>query len=215
MLLGALDHKPAADRLLALLEFPRPEVLVSSAWALRKLALPETLEPMLEIAHRQTELHTSADNPGGISEQLAQMFQFFGQTNYAAADPLMRRFIPKNSGMGNPSRMAAIWALGYLHAGHPDRQLTIALQERLMDYIGTPANEPEQPEIRAMSAVTLGRMKSEDALPTLREMLSIESLGTEVGAACGWAITELTGEQFTTPEDTTTFRSGWFLEPIE
>src|SRR5262249_32151659 len=43
LLLAALDHKPAAGRLIELLAFDRAEVSVSAAWGLKKLAIPETL----------------------------------------------------------------------------------------------------------------------------------------------------------------------------
>ena len=45
LLLGHLDHEPAAERLMALLDHDRPEVAVSAAWALRKLEIAETLPP--------------------------------------------------------------------------------------------------------------------------------------------------------------------------
>src|SRR5690606_10853947 len=38
LLLGALEHEPAADRLIELLESPREEVRVPAAWGLRKVA---------------------------------------------------------------------------------------------------------------------------------------------------------------------------------
>ena len=54
LLLAALDHKPAAPRLVELLEFGRPEVGVAAGWGLKKLAVPETLPAMLDKATRQT-----------------------------------------------------------------------------------------------------------------------------------------------------------------
>ena len=52
IVLGALDHEPAADRLLELLEYPRIEVRVAAAVALRRLAITGTLAPMLHYAWR-------------------------------------------------------------------------------------------------------------------------------------------------------------------
>ena len=53
ILLTILDHKPAAPRLVELLRCQRPEVFVTAAWGLRKLAVPETLPEQLgEIERR-------------------------------------------------------------------------------------------------------------------------------------------------------------------
>lgn len=47
ILLAQLDHKPAAKRLVELLASDRAEVGVTAAWAVRKLAIPETLPQVL------------------------------------------------------------------------------------------------------------------------------------------------------------------------
>lgn len=48
-LFGALDHEPAAERLLELLKHDRTEVFVTAGWALRELAVPRTLPAMHEF----------------------------------------------------------------------------------------------------------------------------------------------------------------------
>lgn len=215
LLLGALDHEPAADRLLVLLEFPRPEVMVASAWALRRLALVETLDPIFELALRRTEQAKAKGFQAGFDGQLAQIFQFFGQTNYARSDALLREYVPKNFLLGLDARAAAIWTLGHFHAGEPDQGLASALQARIRDVIGGPGNPPEFPEVRRMAAVTLGRMEARGALPTLREFGSPEGASDESSAACNWAVTQVTGETFPPPKTVRTTESGWFLEPLE
>lgn len=212
MLLGALDHEPAANRLLELLEHPRAEVIVASAWALRRLALPETLAPMLELAERQTARVKSGEGFGGADEQLSQIFQAFGQMKFRPADALLREYVPKSESLGINSRAAAIWALGHLHAGELDPTLVAQFQERLADILSIP---PESDEVRRMAAVSLGRMGAEEALPTLREFYAPDGAVSYVTAACNWAITQLTGEEFPKAKDNLYTESGWFLEPIE
>lgn len=211
MLLGALDHEPAADRLLVLLEHARPEVTIAAAWALRRIAVPATLAPMLEVARRRTDrLKARRDGPGH-DDQMAQIFQAFGQMGYQAADPLMREFVPKNFALGFEARAAAIWALGYLHADAPDGPLVGELQARLNDTASLP---PEIGPVRRMSAITLGRMKAEEALPSLRRYYTPQGAVEFIGASCNWAITRMTGEMFPQPAPEHRSESGWFLEPL-
>ncbi|MAE63670.1 MAG: hypothetical protein CMJ18_05310 [Phycisphaeraceae bacterium] len=60
MLLGAVDHKPAADCLVDLLSYPRVEVRTVAAAALRRLAIPRTLAPMLAYAQRAADWQAEA-----------------------------------------------------------------------------------------------------------------------------------------------------------
>src|SRR5262249_13075456 len=53
ILLAQLDHKPAAPRLVELLEAHRPEVFVTAAWGLRKLAVSETLPAVLRHVRKE------------------------------------------------------------------------------------------------------------------------------------------------------------------
>ena len=55
LLMGALNHKPSNLRLIKLLESPREEVRIASAWALRKLAVAATLPAMLAHATQITK----------------------------------------------------------------------------------------------------------------------------------------------------------------
>jgi HEAT repeat protein len=212
ILLVALDHKPATGRLVELLEFERPEVFVAAAWGLRRLAVPATLEAMFDKARRETEkIEAAGSLDSGRSDQLCQLIEAFGQMKYAPSDPLLRRYIPKRSPFGEPARAAAIWTLGHLHAGQPEPELVKLFAGRLSDL---DPMFPEVFEVRLMSAVSLGRMRAEAALPTLRQFLEQESPETPIGYACGWAIHQITGEPIPKPVIPDAYRMGWFLEPV-
>jgi HEAT repeat protein len=208
----ALDHKPAAGRLVELLEFERPEVFVTAAWGLRRLAVAETLDAMLDKAKRVTEqARTVGYSSIHVGRQLCHLIEAFGQMNHKPSDPLLREYIPKGSPFGLEPRAAAIWTLGHLHAGKPDPKLATLFAGRLSD---VNPMDPEVPEVRWMSAIGLGRMKAEGQLSTLRKFMEIESVNCEVGYACAWAIHEITGEAIPEPEAHHGWRLGWFLEPI-
>ena len=211
LLLGALDHKPAADRLVELLRFQRSEVCVTVAWALRKLALRSTLNAMLDHAQQTTDDRFRPDLPEeAVANQISQIFQAFGQMKFADAESLLRLYIPKGS-HHQESRAAAIWALGHIHADHPRPDLTKLFSERLSDL--SPM-DPECEKVRSMSAVSLGRMKAKDALPTLRKFFQGERVSL-VGEACGWAVNQLTGEIIPELTPPIRYETGWFLEPLD
>jgi HEAT repeat protein len=214
LLLATLDHEPAADRLVALLDAPREEVFVTAAWALRKLAVPATYPALLDKAQRETD----ACRKQGITEtpidlQLSQIFQAFGAEKYAEAAPLLKQYIPKSTirFFGDTARCAAVWSLGWLHEGQSDPELAAALADRLAD--DSPTN-PESLKVRGMAAVALGRMAAKEQLPVLRTFQTKTGPNSEIGYFCSWAIQQLTGEPMPAQTPFVKNASGWFLEPV-
>lgn len=213
LILVALDHKRAAARCVELLRFERPEVRVTAAWALRKLAVRSTLQPALEHARRVSHQDAEPKYDFGASDrQVAHLFEAFCQMEYVEAEPLMRQYIPKAS---HPvlSRAAAIWALGHFHSGDLDAELAKLLRERLTDVENQ--TDPESTEVGRMAAISLGRMKDEAALPKLRYFLDNYSVNSELGYACGWAMQQITGEPPPKQKTRIINEIGWFLQPLE
>ncbi len=213
ILIGALDHEPSAPRLLELLNHKRPEVSVAACWGLRKLAVDETLAPMLKHAELQTQV--IADNSyerkyhSVIDEQLCQLFQAFGELGYGDAEPLMRRYIPKQPLLYESStRPAAVWAIGKLNEGSVDEELAAQLAKRIADM--NPL-EPEIDPVRRMSALAIGRMGAKSQLPVLKRFL-VEA-PSPVGLACAWSIERMTGEAHEFELDGEVPVGGWFLMP--
>jgi hypothetical protein len=216
--MAQLDHKPAAGRLVELLTFDRPEVFVTAAWGLRHLAVPETLPRVL--AHVEAAL-AGRFIPSGPDKslhfesrdhQLSQLNQLLGKQKYATADAALRQFIPK---MGKPvgpeSRAAAIWALGLIHEGKTVSDLAAALEARLNDLSSIP---PEDIRVAMMSAITLGRMKAKEALPSLRTHYRDRKPSPDpINNASGWAIEQITGEIMPAPEPIKKAQREWFLVP--
>lgn len=213
MLLAALDHKQVAGRLVELLDAPRPEAFIAASWALRKLAVPETYPKMLDKAERETAKSLAAgDTEPEVDFQLTQIFETFGLENYAPAEKLMRTYIPKTRVLGDSARCAAVWSLGRLHAGAVDQDLSAQLADRLAD--DNPLN-PESLYVRAMAAVSLGRMKDESQIPVLRKYQAKSGPNNEVGYACAWSIHQMTGEPLPVNVDVAKHESGWFMEPLQ
>lgn len=211
LLLAALDHQPAAGRLVELLESTRPEVMITAAWGLRRLAVAETLPAMLDKVRRQTAIRVK-EHVAGLDEQVAHLCEAFGRMKYAASESLLREYIPLHMAMGTASRGAAIWSLGWLHAGNPAGDLPGLLIARVLDPATMP---PELDLVREFSAVSLARMKAVDHVEALRGFAKNRSGYERSGVIVRWALTQLTGEQFATESPKVISPGLWFLEPIE
>jgi len=211
LLLGALDHEAAADRLVVLLEHERPEVTVAAAWSLRRLAVTETLAPALEVARRRAErLRREVDGPGH-DDQSAQLFQMFAAMGHREAEPLLREHVPKEFLLGDRARSAAVWALGHFYADSPEPTLVAALEGRLND---TASQFPETGAVRRAAAASLGRMRARDALPSLKAHYAPNGSYDSVTGACNWAVNRITGEVFPDPPPVPVGATGFFLEPL-
>ncbi len=211
--LVSLDHKPCGTRLADLLKHPRGEVMIASSWGLQQLEVEEHLPEMLEQAKSlyrgfKSKKYTLTMN--GPEHQLAHLFIAFGQHRYEPAEELIRTYIPKNHDLGDRSRPAATWAIGWFYEDNAPDELVKLLLERLHD---TESEFPETSPVRRMVAVSLARMNAESALPDLRQYASI-SQGSP-GLACFWAISKFTGEEMPVPPTSTVTYSDWFLSPSE
>jgi HEAT repeat protein len=212
LLLTHLDHKRAAGRLVELLKHARPEVSVTAAWGLRKLAVRETLPEVLQHVRARLPRLQDPQQVGKLLEhEISQLNQFLGRQRYREADAVLRRFIPKLKRWAPEARAAAVWALGLIHEGKPDRALVADLEDRLNDIASLP---PEEPRVRWMCAVTLGRMKAKAAEDSLRKHYRDRKPSENpVNNACGWAIERITGEVMPAPETRRVPRQDWFLVP--
>ena len=210
LLLGALDHKPSASRLVTLLDAPRHESRIAAAWALRKLAVASTLPAMVARATRIADKRKQ-EFDGQNDEQFVQLAQAFGQRKYQPATDVLWRPIPKDSPFFVRERVAAIWALGHIDVGDRRSELVELLKGRLSD-----VNPffPEDDYVRAMSAISMGRMKATAAVDVLRRFYGEEADSSPVGMACRWSIERITGEKLPGPKPGMIHIGGWRLAPL-
>jgi HEAT repeat protein len=207
LLLGQLQHSAAAPRLCELLESPRPEVMVASAWSLRKVANLISVPAIMDKIRRQTAARKISTTEH-LDHQVAHLLEACGTMRVKEAEPLMMEYVPKNPIMGERSRTAAIWALGWLYVGTPNENLGRALWERITDYGLMP---PEFKRVKLMCVVGYGRMKSEDYVEPLRQLHE----QTRFGNAIRWTLHEINGEWLPLPPPESQPQGTWFLEPID
>ncbi|MFO1095805.1 MAG: phycocyanin alpha phycocyanobilin lyase [Planctomycetaceae bacterium] len=212
LLLGSLEHRPAAKRMSELLESPRPEVMVAAAWGLRKVADPETVPAIIDKIRRQTVERKRQSVNRALDEQVAHLFEACGRMQAQDAEPLMREYIPRDDTRTmDLSRSAAIWALGRLHEGTLDAALAGDLISRVMD---TGDRPPECPVVKRMAVVALVRMKAVDQAMNLKSSLAIHQLASALDVATRWAVRELSGEELPPPTPLPYPDGTWFLEPL-
>lgn len=212
LLVGHTDHKDLAPELIRHLRGQRIEVKVTAAWALRLLNVESTYPATLAYCQSLYDNRESIPITMLEDEQLGHLFQMYGLAEYAAAEPLMRSFIPKDMSLGLASRLGALWGLGYLHEDEPDEELGRLIVARLND---RDSLEPEPPAVRRMCANALGRMLCESQLESLRDSVRFDDVRTSTGFTSAWAIHRITGEPL--PEPVTLLRKAgtWFLEPLQ
>ncbi|QDU19182.1 hypothetical protein [Urbifossiella limnaea] len=216
LLLADLEHRPAAPRIVALLRHDRPEVLTTAAWALRRLAEPDTLAPALRyFEQRYRALATPSPTDAAADVQLSHLAQFFGRAKYQPADAVLRKLAPKASPTGNPAgaeaRAAAAWALGLIHEGKGPPAVVAVLEGRLS---AVNPGDLEDDRVRRMAAVSLGRLSAGEAV--LRRFYTDKRPGlNSVNNACGWALERVTGERYPAPGTVTVTARDWFLTPLD
>lgn len=227
VLLTALDHKRAADRAVELLSHQHPNVYVTAAWTLRNLRVEDTYEPMLrratEISRREIGKFNSGTKVSLIHmEQVAHLFDAFGEAEYAPSVNLLESFIPvvadpkdatNPKGVGANSRAAAITALGKIYREDADRDLVSKMVQRLNARGRTGA--ADVPEVWATAAIALGRMKAVSQVDQLRQYYEGEPPVDGANYACAWAIRELTGEDFPPPVPREIQLHQFKVKPIE
>jgi HEAT repeat protein len=233
LLAAELDHKPMAKRIVELLPSDQTQTVVAAGWALRKLAVPATLPPILEYLKGQYRRILDAGPDGGrpslatgaLDLQLSQLCQLMGQAKYLEAKSLFRQWIPINlpvtkkgelpaaTPLGAETRAAAFWAMGKWQESQPDAELVRSFMARLG---AVNPGDVEVQRVRTMAAIGLGRMKATAALPALREYYFAKQLSLDpVNNACGWAIEQITGEKLPREGVVEKGYVDWFVLPIK
>ncbi|MFO0904099.1 MAG: HEAT repeat domain-containing protein [Pirellulales bacterium] len=208
---GALDHEPAAARLVELLTFPRGETAHAVGWALRQLKVADTYPRILDHAKKVHEKLPTEPVASWLGKQQSQVFQLFGEVGFRDAESLMRLYVPKSTALNTEARAAAVWSLGHFYKGVPENDLVDLYVERLSD-VGVPL--PEFGYVRQMTAVGLGRMGAKQKLDVLRKFMLADGPRDKTGLACGWAVERFTGEKMPVAPIREDGVPGWFLEPF-
>ena len=211
-LLAQLDHKPASSRLVEVLRDERPESAIAAAWALRILAVPSTYPKAVE---HFKEYYPQREETDWRDRQLCQLAQLFGQARHAPASDALKAVIPPRSPASGriETRAAGAWAMGLILEGKPDPEIAGLMDGRMNAIFPV---DVEHELVRSMCAISLGRMKAIDKLPTIKKFHSYKQPSFQrVSNSCGWAVEQLTGEKVPPPGVETAMQMLWFITPLE
>ena len=184
--------------------------MIGSAWGLRKIADPESIPAIVDKIRRQTEVRKT-NQSAEIDLQVAHLFEACARMLAKEAEPEMLVYVPKNLMNGERSRCCAIWALGWLYAGKPDRSIGRQLIERVNDNSMPPV---ENLLVKRICIVSLGRMKAVDYAAEFRQKLGKKPSNDTYSLTLQWALTQMTGEEFPDVPPELAGIGGWFLDPI-
>ncbi len=212
LILGQIDHEPAAKRFVQLLTSERPEVMIASAWALKKVAVKSTLPAILA----QAQLQTSSPQAGDLEtadRQVSHLFEAMAVMNFRQAIPLMQQYIPFQEIRLDQrlSRGAAIWALGHLLASDQDDLFAAQLMGRIKAASGIPQ---EIDIVVRMSTISLGRIKANSQLQELKNLAGPKINPNMQGLSMKWAIHKISGETIPLDKPLPKVARTWRIQPI-
>jgi HEAT repeat protein len=211
IVLTELEQRQIKDRLIELVDHPRPEVQITAAWAIKHLFEPDDAPRLHDMARRVTDEIDSGQAAISRSFVQAHLMEALGVLKHRPAVEDLVRLVPKTAPYLVQSRAAAIWSLGFLLNPKQDAGLIRSLEARLADANSVPM---EQPEVRAASAISLGRIGDPASLGELRTWYQTEGPNREVGRSSGWAVMQMTGEQLPEAQPYRQPIRNWSLEPI-
>ncbi len=213
LLAGETEVSEAADAIATLIEHERFEVRRAAGWALRRLDAPATwpamqqrLEDLVELLHERDEPEVDPRDRTGddvanqwLIDEAAALIQTLALLGHEPLWPLCERIVRNKEDYNNllPSRDNAVrrtatWALGHVPEGH-DRRNNIAnmLEGRLDD---ESEENPEDMGVRALAAISLGRLESEAHVGTLNEYAEDPGYYGNLAWPARWALERITGE---------------------
>ncbi len=206
LFVGGVDHEPAAARLVELLKSDHPQVPVAAAWALRRLLVPETVQPIFETLRTQTEKYPHAPpSPDWDEKKVAAVYKQRGHLIEALTlmrhrdiVPLLLPCLPTPPvppgayPEAHELRVQAIWALGHIFQDDPQLEIVARLAERLKTPDGAVVRGKTL--IQAMAAVSLGRMNSVESMDLLRGLYTSGDKYSDLKYGCAWAVSRMTNE---------------------
>jgi len=230
LLLGELDHEPAADPMVKhMTTHPRHEARLAAIVGLRWIAVERTFAPMLEWARKLVDKPTHVDSllptddegesPGGPTGhfagnmELTHLLQTFGVHQYEPARSVARQMVGRNDKYSGEARAAGMWALSRYYEDQPDQQLATQLVTRLNDAYGM---NPELEIARRFAALAVGSMRAKGFEETItNHMVTYTGSQSRIQQTCHWALERITGDSYDPVAPRERDAVGWFMEPIE
>ncbi len=218
LLLSELDHKPAAERCLELLDHPRPEVHITAGWTLDRLSVKSTFPTILQRLEKQVSDIKSggaAKYPESQYESIAHLIELLGRNKYADLQTVViEKLIAKDmSILSYPIRPAAIWSIGQIFKG---KKIPEGLSDRMLERLMDDDNmNPEHENVKSMVAIAFALTGDQSKVDSIRTYAESSKQNARLGFSCYWSINQLTGEPIPIPKKFERKDTNWFLVPIQ
>ena len=215
LLLGQLRAGQFSDRCVPLLEHPRNEVFVTSAWLMHLYPDVSVQDAVRKQLMRNEELFkTPALIPAGadIGQQSSYLIQYAGLERLKDLHAFLEPNFSKGAPGGIYKRTAAMWTLGLFHENDPASEIATSFIGRVADRVGM---MPEQEVVRRMSAIALGLMRAKSGVPGLLEAYEIDPADSLIPDSARWSL-GMIGEAL--PDPVRAYSQGvggWRLSPVD
>lgn len=216
LIITELDYKPAALKIVDLVDHPRPEVHITAGWSLERLSVAETLPPVLQFTERRVT-RIKGGEAGNFTESqyesLGHLIQLLGKNKYKDIEKvIVPKLIPKDQNIINFAiRPAAIWSLGQIYGGKTlPKDYQDKLVERLIDETYM---DEESHWVKQMCAYTLGVTKCKETIPNLERYAG--PITSPLPFYCDWALNQIDGRPIPTMAEITKNEVNWFLSPLD
>jgi len=213
LLLGQLRAAEFSDRCVPLLEHPRDEVMVTSAWLMHlypDVAVQDAVRKQLILNEEKLKNPDLVYAEAKIGLQSSYLIQYAGLQRLKDLQAFLEPNFSKSAPGGLFKRTAAMWTLGLFHENDPDPDITKSFLGRVADRAGM---MPEQEMVRGMSATALGLMRAKSAVPGLLEAYELDPDVSLIPDSARWSL-GMTGEPL--PEALKPYSQavgGWRLSP--
>lgn len=180
--LGRLKSQAGAEQHLKLLRDEHLPARRWAAWAMGQMMYKPAAAELFDVAF-------SGEQDAQVT---AGAILSMGKLGYRKVLPECHRLLPQKPTMSNPGKPTAVRAASARTMGVlKDEKGLNLLVGRLEDW---QSMIPEIDEIREESAIAMGRIGSDRALPALRSHMTAREESYRIRIACHWAISRITGE---------------------
>jgi len=213
ILLGQLKATQFSNLCVPLLDHPSDEVRVSAAWLIHMFPDETIRDAMLAyIAKTEKQIEMPSDLDGEIALKQALLIQYGGLIRLREIQPMLETKFSKSAPGGFHERSAAMWVLGIFFEENPVPELAAKFAERIRDRTSMPS---EYPEVRRMSVLALGLMRSKASVEVVREAYLTDTPDSLIPGTARWVL-PLLGEPLPAEIPANQrFSGGWRLKPAE
>lgn len=185
VLLGQLRAAAFSAQAVALLNYPRNEVMVSAAWLIHLFPDVSVRTGVLEAAlDAEKWLYDPAQRNREHGMKQAFLFEYLGIMRVKEIEETLAKQFNKGVPGVLERRVASMWALGLLYENNPDPALAARMHDRIQD---RNSPNPERFPVRRACLVALGMMRSTASQPIVQEAWEIDDVSERLRGGARWA----------------------------